>query len=194
MEAARLIQNAGIRPRRTIRVAIWSGEEEGLPGSLAYVKAHFGTAEAPKPEWFKPDAYLNVDTGTGRIRGASVFGPAEAAAVIRSVPAQFADWGVGGALPTSSRAVGGMTHHTNLDTYERIVAGRCEEGRRSRGRSAPAPRESGPYAAAVHEGNDARAGRSSGVLMCRGRFRQGAFACAYLLPERLRIALCPLIQ
>jgi hypothetical protein len=146
MEAARLIQNAGIKPRRTIRVALWSGEEEGLLGSLAYVKQHFGTAEAPKPEWFKLDAYFNVDTGTGRIRGASVFGPPEAAAVIRPVLDQFAEWGVGGALPSASRAVGGtdstsfnnaglpgigmsqdpieynsMTHHTNLDTYERIV-------------------------------------------------------------------------
>jgi len=146
MEAARLIEAAGIKPRRTIRVALWSGEEEGLLGSLAYVKEHFGTAEAPKPEWFKVDAYFNVDTGTGRIRGASVFGPPEAAAVIRPVLAQFAEWGVGGALPTSSRAVGGtdstsfnnaglpgigmsqdpieynsLTHHTNLDTYERIV-------------------------------------------------------------------------
>jgi hypothetical protein len=146
MEAARLIQNAGIKPRRTIRVALWSGEEEGLLGSLAYVKQHFGTAEAPKPEWFRLDAYFNVDTGTGRIRGASVFGPPEAAAVIRPVLAQFAEWGVGGAVPSSSRAVGGtdstsfnnaglpgigmsqdpieynsMTHHTNLDTYERIV-------------------------------------------------------------------------
>ena len=87
-----------------------------------------------------------MDTGTGRIRGASVFGPPEAAAVIRPVLTQFDEWGVGGALPPSSRAVGGtdstsfnnaglpgigmsqdpieyntMTHHTNLDTYERIV-------------------------------------------------------------------------
>jgi hypothetical protein len=146
MEAAHLIEAAGIKPRRTIRVALWSGEEEGLLGSLAYVKAHFGTAEDPKPEWFKLDAYFNVDTGTGRIRGAGVFGPPEAAAVIRPVLAQFAEWGVGGALPSSSRMVGGtdstsfnnaglpgigmsqdpieynsMTHHTNLDTYERIV-------------------------------------------------------------------------
>jgi len=146
MEAARLIEAAGLKPRRTIRVALWSGEEEGLLGSLAYVKQHFGTAEDPKPEWFKLDAYLNVDTGTGRIRGAGVFGPPEAAAVIRPVLKQFEEWGVGGASSTSSRAVGGtdstsfnnaglpgigmsqdpieyntMTHHTNLDTYERIV-------------------------------------------------------------------------
>jgi len=146
MEAARLIQASGVKPRRTIRVALWSGEEEGLLGSLAYVKAHFGTAEDPKPEWSKLDAYFNVDSGTGRIRGATIFGPAEAAALLRPVFAQFMDWGMAGAMTTTSRAVGGtdstsfnnaglpgvglqqdpieynsVTHHTNLDTYERIV-------------------------------------------------------------------------
>src|SRR5260370_11393462 len=67
MEAARLIQALGLQPRRTIRVALWSGEEEGLLCSLAYVKQHFGTAEDPKPDWSKLDCYFNVDTGTGRI-------------------------------------------------------------------------------------------------------------------------------
>jgi hypothetical protein len=146
LEAARLIQNSGVKPRRTIRVALWSGEEEGLLGSLAYVKAHFGTAEDPKPEWATLDAYFNVDTGTGRVRGASIFGPPEAADILRPVFAQYQDWGVAGAITTKSRAVGGtdstsfnnaglpgiglqqdpieyntMTHHTNLDTYERII-------------------------------------------------------------------------
>jgi carboxypeptidase Q len=146
MEAARLIQTSGVKPRRTVRVALWSGEEEGLLGSLAYVKAHFGSAEDPKPEFSKLDAYFNIDSGTGRVRGGSVFGPPEAAALLRPVFAQFAEWGVGGVITTSSRAVGGtdstsfnnaglpgiglqqdpieynsLTHHTNLDTYERIV-------------------------------------------------------------------------
>jgi carboxypeptidase Q len=127
-------------------VALWSGEEEGLLGSLAYVKQHFGTAEDPKPEWYKLDCYFNVDSGTGRLRGAGVFGPPAAAAVLRPVLAQFAEWGVAGANTTNSRATGGtdstsfnnaglpgvgmsqdpieygtMTHHTNLDTYERII-------------------------------------------------------------------------
>jgi hypothetical protein len=146
LEAARLIQALGLKPRRTIRVALWSGEEEGLLGSLAYVKQHFGTAEDPKPEWSKLDCYFNVDTGTGRLRGAGIFGPPEAAAVLRPVLAQFAEWGMAGANTTNSRATGGtdstsfnnaglpgigmsqdpieyntMTHHTNLDTYERII-------------------------------------------------------------------------
>jgi carboxypeptidase Q len=146
MEAAHLIQSLGLKPRRTVRVALWSGEEEGLLGSLAYVKQHFGTAENPKPEWAKLDCYFNVDTGTGRIRGAGIFGPAEAGAVLRPVLAQYTDWGVFGVSTTNSRATGGtdstsfnnaglpgvgfsqdpieyntLTHHTNLDTYERII-------------------------------------------------------------------------
>jgi carboxypeptidase Q len=146
MEAARLVEVLGLKPRRTVRVALWSGEEEGLLGSLAYVKQHFGTAEDPKPEWFKLDAYFNVDSGTGRLRGAGVFGPPEAASALRGVLGLFTDWGVGGVSSTNSRATGGtdstsfnnaglpgigmsqdpieygsMTHHTNLDTYERII-------------------------------------------------------------------------
>jgi carboxypeptidase Q len=146
IEAARIIQALGLKPRRTIRVALWSGEEEGLLGSLAYVKQHFGTAEAPKPEFAKFDGYFNVDTGTGRLRGASIFGPPEAAALLRKALDPLSDLGVAGAMPSSSRATGGtdstsfnnaglpgigfqqdtieyntVTHHSDLDTYERII-------------------------------------------------------------------------
>ncbi|MGA2147304.1 MAG: M28 family peptidase [Bryobacteraceae bacterium] len=145
LEAVRLIETLGLKPRRTIRLALWSGEEEGLLGSLAYVKQHFGTAEDPKPEWFKLDCYFNVDSGIGRLRG-GVFGPKEAAAVLRPLFSQFDDWGLFGAVSTASRQTGGtdstsfnnaglpgiamsqdpieygsLTHHTNLDTYERII-------------------------------------------------------------------------
>jgi carboxypeptidase Q len=148
MEAARIIQALGIKPRRTIRVALWSGEEEGLLGSAAYVAQHFGTVEDPKPEFFKLDAYFNIDSGTGRARGAGIFGPPEAAAILREALAGFADLGFGGASASSSRMTGGTdstnfnhaglpgvgmgqdpieyqshTWHTNLDTYERIVEG-----------------------------------------------------------------------
>jgi hypothetical protein len=146
MEAARILTATGVRPRRTIRVALWSGEEEGLLGSQAYVKEHFGSFESPKPEFSKLVAYLNIDGGTGRARGATVFGPPEAAAVLRKALAPFADSGVAGATTTRSRTVGGTdstsfnnaglpgigfsqdpieyeshTHHTNLDTYERVI-------------------------------------------------------------------------
>ena len=146
MEAARILKTIGVQPRRTIRVALWSGEEEGLLGSLAYVKEHFGSAENPKPEFAKFAGYLNIDTGTGKARGASVFGPPEAARILRDALGAVKDLGVAGATVTASRNVGGTdstsfnnaglpgigfgqdsieygshTHHTNLDTYERVI-------------------------------------------------------------------------
>jgi hypothetical protein len=146
MEAARILRAVGVQPRRTIRVALWSGEEEGLLGSLAYVKEHFGSAENPKPEFAKLSAYLNMDNGTGRARGALVFGPPEAGRVVREALAPLRALGVAGASVTASRTLGGTdstsfnnaglpginfaqdpieyashTHHTNLDTYERVI-------------------------------------------------------------------------
>ena len=146
MEAARILQSIGVKPRRTIRVALWSGEEQGLLGSQAYVKAHFGSAENPKPEFAKLAAYLNIDTGTGKARGASVFGPPEAGRILRDALVPVKDLGVAGATVTTSRNLGGTdstsfnnaglpgigfaqdsieysshTHHTNLDTYERVI-------------------------------------------------------------------------
>ena len=110
------------------------------------MKEHFGSFEAQKPEWSKLVAYLNIDTGTGRLRGASVFGPRAAADTMREILAPFQDLGVYGAAPSTSRTVGGTdstsfnnaglpgigfqqdpieysshTHHTNLDTYERVI-------------------------------------------------------------------------
>ena len=69
MEAIRILQAIGVKPRRTIRLALWSGEEQGLLGSQAYVKEHFGTFENPKPEYANFAGYFNIDSGTGRARG-----------------------------------------------------------------------------------------------------------------------------
>ena len=146
MEAARILAAIGVAPRRTIRVALWTGEEQGLLGSQAYVREHFGTAEEPKPGYAKFAGYFNIDNGTGRARGLTVFGPPAAATVLREAMAPFADLGVLGATSTTSRARGNSDHtsfnwaglpgitvmqdpieyqsytwHTNLDTYERIV-------------------------------------------------------------------------
>jgi carboxypeptidase Q len=146
MEAVRILKAIGVRPRRTIRVALWSGEEEGLLGSQAYVKKHFGSFEAPTAEYEKIGGYFNIDAGTGKARAMSVFGPPEAAAILRGAVAPFEDLGVLGATTTRSRGLGGSDHtsfnqaglpgisvnqdpieyftttwHTNLDTYERII-------------------------------------------------------------------------
>ncbi|MEK7723501.1 MAG: M20/M25/M40 family metallo-hydrolase, partial [Acidobacteriota bacterium] len=80
MEAVRIIAASGLKPRRTIRVALWNGEEQGLHGSKAYVEKHFAqmpkpTKEVPKPtpikgaDFDKLSAYFNMDNGAGRIRG-----------------------------------------------------------------------------------------------------------------------------
>ncbi|MFN0086485.1 MAG: M20/M25/M40 family metallo-hydrolase [Blastocatellia bacterium] len=146
MEAARILKALGATPRRTIRVALWGGEEQGLLGSQAYVKEHFGTADAPKPEFAKFGGYFNIDSGTGRARGMSIFGPPEVAAVLRPILVSFEDIGFMGVTSSRSRFLGGsdntsfsqaglpgigvaqdpieyfnVTWHTNLDTYERII-------------------------------------------------------------------------
>jgi hypothetical protein len=146
MEAVRILQAIGAQPRRTIRVALWSGEEQGLLGSRAYVAERFGMAESPTPAHATLNAYWNIDNGTGRVRGALVFGPPEAARVVAQILEPFTDLGFYGATSTSSRATGGTdstsfnnaglaginaiqdpieysthTHHTNLDTFERLV-------------------------------------------------------------------------
>ncbi len=146
MEAARILKTLGVQPRRTIRVALWSGEEQGLLGSQAYVKEHFGSFEEPKAGFEKFGGYFNIDSGTGRVRGANVFGPSGAADILREILAPFKDDGVAGAAASRSRRLGGSdntsfsqaglpgigmgqdpieygthTWHTNLDTYERIL-------------------------------------------------------------------------
>src|SRR5881227_586679 len=67
MEAVRILKATGVQPRRTIRLALWTGEEQGLLGSRAYVREHFGTFEEPKNEYRSVIAYVNLDNGTGRV-------------------------------------------------------------------------------------------------------------------------------
>jgi carboxypeptidase Q len=145
MEAVRILQKLAVRPHRTIRIALWGGEEQGLLGSQAYVRDHFGTYEYPKEEFSKLVAYFNIDSGTGRVRGATIFGPPEAATVIREILKPFEDLGFVGAIASRSRTRGNtdstsfnyaglagigarqdpieyFTHtwHTNLDTYDHV--------------------------------------------------------------------------
>ena len=80
LEAMRILKSTGVKLRRTVRIGLWTGEEQGLLGSRAYVKQHFGSWEADPaasdkeilkllPEQAKLDAYYNVDNGSGKIRG-----------------------------------------------------------------------------------------------------------------------------
>jgi hypothetical protein len=146
MEAARILMAVGAKPRRTIRVALWGGEEQGLLGSQAYVRDTFGFFESPKPAYSKFSAYWNIDSGTGLVRGASIFGPPDAARVLAQFIKPWEEFKIYGATATSSRNRGGTdstsfneaglpgigagqdtieygshTHHTNLDAYERIL-------------------------------------------------------------------------
>lgn len=143
MEAMRLLQKVGAKPRRTIRIALWGGEEQGIYGSQAYVEKHFGSFENPKPDFAKFSAYINLDNGTGKPRAAAYFGPSEGAPIVAGAMAGFRDWGFVGATTASFRPVSDSAafyvaglpaiglyqdpfdyishlHHTNFDTYEEI--------------------------------------------------------------------------
>ena len=146
MEAIRLIKESGLKPRRTIRIALWSGEEQGLLGSRAYVKNHFGdpaTMEL-KPEQSKISAYFNLDNGTGKIRGIYLQGNEKLRSVFTDWLQPFNDVGAktvtisntGGTDHLSFDAVGipgfqfiqdeieygTRTHHTNMDSYDHLIA------------------------------------------------------------------------
>ena len=126
-------------------MVLFSGEEQGLLGSQAYVTEHFGTAEAPKREFPYLDAYVNIDSGTGRVRAANVFGPPDAATMLGRMLLPLKRFAVEGAVAHRTRrlrstdattfswanlpAVGltqdpidnSLTLHTNLDTYDQTL-------------------------------------------------------------------------
>ena len=101
MEAMRILSSLGVKPRRTIRIALWGGEEEGLLGSKEYVARHFGerdTAQGStfgeikkKPEYEKFYAYFNNDNGTGKVRGVYMQGNEATRQIFRAWLGPFAD-------------------------------------------------------------------------------------------------------
>jgi hypothetical protein len=125
MEAMRILKALGVEPRRTLRIALWSGEEEGLFGSQGYVKQHFGTfADAPADantpaflrqhgpltttkEWETLDAYYNLDNGTGKVRGVYTQENWAIAPIFKQWIAPLADLGV---TTISYRNTGGTDH------------------------------------------------------------------------------------
>jgi carboxypeptidase Q len=146
LEALRLIKAAGLKPRRTIRIGLWTGEEQGLLGSRAYVKDHFGDAQTmqlKQPAHDRFAGYFNVDNGTGAIRGVYLQKNEAVAPIFKSWMAAFNDprlrtvtaSNTGGTDHLSFDAVGlpgfqfiqdpvdygTRTHHSNMDVYERLV-------------------------------------------------------------------------
>ncbi|MES1216103.1 MAG: M20/M25/M40 family metallo-hydrolase [Bacteroidota bacterium] len=146
MEAIRILKTIGVQPRRTIRIVLWSGEEQGLLGSKGYVKNHFADPAKMEllPEHAKVSAYYNLDNGSGKIRGVYLQGNKSAGEIFRQWLAPFNDMGAktitisntSGTDHLSFDAVGipgfqfiqdGLeydtrTHHTNMDTYDHLVA------------------------------------------------------------------------
>lgn len=160
MEVMRILKD--MKPKRTIRIGLWTGEEQGLLGSAAYVREHFGSRPLPPPDarglpaFMRPPAgpitlkadhakfssYFNLDNGTGKVRGVWAQQNAAAMPILEAWIKPFADLGVttvsvrntGGTDHLSFDAVGlpgfqmiqdeadydTRTHHTNLDTYDRI--------------------------------------------------------------------------
>ena len=144
IEALRVIQKLGLKPRRTIRLALWAAEEQGLLGSREYVRRHYFNAEtkAPKPGHENVQAYFNLDNGTGRILG--IWGQNNTGAM-----KNFEQWGAAlkdlGWKNVSPRSVtqtdhgsfeeagipgfqfiqerleyNSRTHHSNMDTFDHV--------------------------------------------------------------------------
>lgn len=151
MEAVRAIQALGLKPRRTIRVALWGGEEQGLLGSRAYVAAHYwdGDTRRPKPDHANVAAYFNLDNGTGRIRG--VWGQANKGALpilekwgepLKALGWKMASPRSVGATDHASFDQAGLpgfqfiqerleynsrSHHSNMDTFDRVQKADVEQ-------------------------------------------------------------------
>ncbi len=112
MEAVRLLDSLGLKPKRTIRIALWGGEEQGLLGSYGYVKNHFrGVDLTVKPEQAKVSAYFNLDNGTGKIRGIFAQGNTAIKPIFEQWFKPFADLGAS----TVTMANTGSTDHLSFD-------------------------------------------------------------------------------
>jgi carboxypeptidase Q len=116
LEAMRILKTTGAKMRRTVRIGLWTGEEQGLLGSRAYVKQHFGDREAEDPathliktlpEHAKLDAYYNIDNGTGKIRGVYLQGNEMVAPIFNAWMVPFHDLGM---TTLSIRNTGGTDH------------------------------------------------------------------------------------
>ncbi len=146
MEALRILKTVGAKPRRTIRIGLWGGEEQGLLGSRSYVEQHFGSVATRTllPDHENLSVYFNSDNGTGRVRGIWLQSNPAAEPIFRQWMKPLADLGVTAIGPrsvastdhSSFDAVGlpafqfmvdrleynSRTHHSNMDTFDRVQA------------------------------------------------------------------------
>ncbi len=144
MEAMRILKTLGIQPRRTIRIALWGGEEQGLLGSREYVKQHLADVAtmATKPDYGKVSAYYNIDNGTGKIRGVWMQSNPAVEPIFRQWIQPLKDLdvtllgprSVGSTDHAAFDAVGipgfqfiqerleynSRSHHSNMDTFDRM--------------------------------------------------------------------------
>jgi hypothetical protein len=144
MEVMRILKTLGVQPKRTIRIALWGGEEQGLLGSFGYVKKHYGNPADMqlKPEQKKVSAYYNLDNGSGKVRGIYLQNNDSVGPIFSSWLQPFADLGATGItrsntgatdhLPFDAVGIPGFqfiqdpleyhtkTHHSNMDTYDHL--------------------------------------------------------------------------
>jgi hypothetical protein len=146
MEAVRILKALDLKPRRTIRIVLWSGEEQGLLGSRGYVKNHFADRLTMnlKPAHSRVSAYYNLDNGAGKIRGIYLQGNDEVRPIFSAWMQPFADLGANTLTIRTTGSTdhisfdevgipgfqfiqdpleyGSRTHHTNMDSYDRVSA------------------------------------------------------------------------
>jgi carboxypeptidase Q len=145
LEVMRILKASGLKLRRTVRIGLWSGEEQGLLGSRGYVKSHFADPVdmVLKPEHALVSGYFNIDNGTGKVRGIYTQGNDKVKDIFSEWLKPFADLGAttvtlsntGGTDHQAFDAVGipgfqfiqdpieydTRTHHTNMDSYDHLI-------------------------------------------------------------------------
>jgi len=149
MEAIRILKALDLKMPRTVRLGLWTGEEEGTLGSRAYVQAHIQGTDGPKPEQAKMSAYYNLDNGSGKIRGIYMQDNDAVRPIFEAWVAPLKDLG---ADTLTIRATGSTdhtnfdnngvpgfqfiqdpleystrTHHSNMDVYDRLQANDLEQ-------------------------------------------------------------------
>jgi len=144
MEVMRILKALNVQPKRTIRIALWGGEEQGLLGSFGYVKKHFGNPADMnlKPEQKKISAYYNLDNGSGKVRGIFLQNNEKLRDIFKAWLAPFADMGATGITKSNTGSTDHLsfdavgipgfqfiqdpleyetrTHHSNMDTYDHL--------------------------------------------------------------------------